>query len=257
MRGHGKQNGFTLVELIMVIVIAGLLAIGSVQFVGQATQGYADAANRQQLATIGWIASEKVSRELRNALPNSLRLNVISGQGGSCIEFVPIVSGSHYQTLPISIASDNFEIIAMPPSYAHDNGQRVAVYPSTTTEVYAQIPQGPVSVPTVASVTATTLQLSGGHRFTTDSPERRFFITENPVTYCFVGARLNRYSGYGFNSSFAIPNNPQIIVDKVQNGSFSIAPATLTRNAIVTMHLVLEDGATHTVDQEVQIRNVP
>jgi MSHA biogenesis protein MshO len=255
------QKGFTMVELIMVIVIAGILAIGSVQFIGQATQGYSDAADRQQLATIGWIASEKMSRELRNALPNSLRMN--AALNGTCIEFIPVISGSHYKTLPVLAAANNFEIIPMPSSYSRVDGERVAVYPTSDTDLYSQDVYSAVSKTTIKDIKSISgkdtykLELNGNHQFLTDSPERRFFITQSPVMYCINGDRLNRYSNYGFSDSISSPSSPQIIVNNVQSGLFNIAPATLTRNAVVTLQFTLVNGATHSVDQEVQVRNVP
>lgn len=247
------HKGFTLVELVIVIVIAGILAVGSVQFVGQATQGYADAADRQQLATIGWIASEKVSRELRNALPNSLRVNVAE----TCIEFVPVVGGSHYITLPNSVTPRTITAITSGFTSAPNN-TRIAVYPTDNSAVYGQSNPGPISNSFIAALgtaaSVDTITLGADFEFLSGSPERRFYFTQDPITYCIEAGRLNRYSGYGFSAS---KGAAQIIVDKVQSGTFRIAPASLTRNAVVAMHFVLSDGAIHTVDQEVQIRNVP
>ncbi len=246
------QKGFTIVELVIVIVIAGILAVGSVQFVGQATQGYSDAADRQQLATIGWIASEKMTRELRNALPNSVRLSAAE----TCIEFVPVIGGSHYKTLPTSATPRTITAIASGFSTAPSN-TRVAVYPTEVSAVYGLSTPGPVSSTISTLIPASsedTITLSSDFDFLSESPERRFYFTQDPITYCFTGNRLNRYSDYGFSGS---KGAPQIIVDKIQSGTFNVLPASLTRNAVVAMHFVLTGGAIHTVDQEVQIRNVP
>ena len=204
-----------------------------------------------------------MSRELRNALPNSLRMNATLN--GSCIEFIPIISGSHYKTLPVLVAVDNFEITPMPSSYSGINGERVAVYPTSDSDVYSQSVYSAVSKTTIKSISPNPapgentdiLELNSNHQFLTDSPERRFFITQNPIMYCINGDRLNRYSNYGFSASIPSPSIPQIIINNVQSGSFNIAPATLTRNAVVTLRFTLENGATHNISQEVQIRNVP
>ena len=260
MSTNRSQKGFTMVELIMVIVIAGILAIGSVQFMGQATQGYSDAADRQQLATIGWIASEKMSRELRNALPNSIRLNAT----GTCIEFIPVIGGSPYLTLPGETPTTPKSFTAVASGFTEAPAStRVAVYPATTSDVYSNT-SGSLSSSTIATLSENTpssgidtITLNNNFVFSTDSPERRFYFTQNPIMYCVVGSQLNRYSEYGINPSIPTPLNPQIIVNKISSASFVIASATLTRNAIVSMLFTLENGATHIVDHEVQIRNVP
>lgn len=249
-----RQQGFTMVELVMVIVIGGILAIGSVQFIGQATQGYSDAADRQQLATIGWIASEKMSRELRNAVPNSVRVNVTN----TCVEFIPVIGGSHYLTLPGETPTtlDSFTAVESGVTNAALNNTRIAVYPTNSSVIYGGGNPGSLSGVVSSISTASnidTISLGSAFTFLTDSPERRFYFTQNPVTYCIVGSQLNRYSGYGFGAAA----NPQIIINKISSGSFAIAPATLTRNAIVALNFTLQNGATQTVDQEVQIRNVP
>lgn len=255
MKTLSTQRGFTLVELVIVIVIAGILAVGSVQFVGQATQGYSDAADRQQLATIGWIASEKITRELRNALPNSIRLSAVD----TCIEFVPVTGGSHYRTLPTSTTPRTITAIAS--GFVSTSGNtRVAVYPTEVSAVYGQSNPGPVSNTTIFPLSPSpipnvdTITLRGDFEFLSESPEHRFYFIEDPITYCIESGRLNRYSGYGFSAS---KGTAQIIVDKVQSGSFDVLPASLTRNSVVTMHFELMDGTPHIVDQEVQIRNVP
>ena len=258
---RSRQKGFTLVELVMVIVIGGILSIGSVQFISQATQGYSDAADRQQLATIGWIASEKISRELRNSLPNSIRINNNTGTDGSCIEFVPIIGGSHYLTLPGGLTPTSFTAVASGFSSAPSDS-RAAVYPSTTNDVYGKSNPGELSTSKISTISTAsdvdTITLDSSFTFATDSPERRFYIVQDPVMYCVESSRLNRYSQYGYETSFSKPTSgAQVVVDKVSKGTFDVAPATLTRNAVVTLHFTLINGATHTVDQEVQIRNVP
>ncbi|UZE95777.1 type II secretion system protein [Alkalimarinus alittae] len=253
MKTHKSHKGFTLVELVIVIVISGILAVGSVQFVGQATQGYSDAADRQQLATIGWIASEKISRELRNALPNSIRVNA----SNTCIEFIPVTGGSHYKTLPNGTTPRTITAIESGFSAVPEN-TRIAVYPTSVNAVYGQANPGPISTSKVSALTNSggidTITLAGDFEFLAASPERRFYFTESPITYCIESTRLNRYSDYGFS---AAKGTAQIIVDKLQRGTFSIAPASLTRNAVVAMHFEFDGGAIHIVDQEVQVRNVP
>lgn len=83
-----KQQGFTLVELIVVILIMGILAYGSVQFILNTSGAYVDSQQRSRLAAVATSSLERLSQELRLAMPGSLRLNSDGPQ--SCLEFIPI-----------------------------------------------------------------------------------------------------------------------------------------------------------------------
>ena len=48
-----RARGFTLVELVLTIAVAGIVAMISVQFIQSTSQGMIDTAGRQQLAGAG------------------------------------------------------------------------------------------------------------------------------------------------------------------------------------------------------------
>ena len=85
-----RAKGFTLIELITVIVILSVVSLISVGFVSDAVEGAIKTANRQRLAMTATIVTEQLSRELRRAdkvfmpsPPNS----------APCIKFRPSSSG--------------------------------------------------------------------------------------------------------------------------------------------------------------------
>ncbi|MEH6814446.1 MAG: prepilin-type N-terminal cleavage/methylation domain-containing protein, partial [Motiliproteus sp.] len=59
------QRGFTLVELIIVIVVMGILSFGMVQFILNSSDAYSDAARRERMGSTGRAAIEKMAREIR------------------------------------------------------------------------------------------------------------------------------------------------------------------------------------------------
>src|SRR5687768_10975121 len=92
-----RHGGFTLVEMIFVVVILGIItSIGS-SFVVSAVDSYRTAQVRNQLVQRGRLTLEQMSRELRMAIPNSVRVSA----SGLCAEFLPLVTAANYQsTLP-------------------------------------------------------------------------------------------------------------------------------------------------------------
>ncbi|MGL4478103.1 MAG: PilW family protein, partial [Aeromonas veronii] len=65
------NSGFTLVELVMVILLLGIMATFTSQFIGIGTQIYGDASSREQLMSDARFAMERLNRELRDAVPGS------------------------------------------------------------------------------------------------------------------------------------------------------------------------------------------
>jgi len=67
------RNGFTLIEMIMVILILGILS-GILFVVLQGPiQSYIDVEKRTRLVDIADTALQRMTREIRLALPNSIR----------------------------------------------------------------------------------------------------------------------------------------------------------------------------------------
>jgi MSHA biogenesis protein MshO len=88
MYSRRVQHGFTLIEAIMVIVITGILAGVVAVFITRPVQGYVDSVRRAELTDVADVALRRIGRDVRLALPNSLRVS-----GNSCIEFIMTKGG--------------------------------------------------------------------------------------------------------------------------------------------------------------------
>lgn len=270
-----NSKGFTLIEMVVTIVIIGIIGVGISNFIGRSVQGMVDTGQRQQLAATGWLVSEKVSRALRLALPNSIRLNA----GGTCLEYIPIVAGSDYLSVPILSTVSSFEAVPFSNLAVSDDfsavSYRVAVYPSTITDLYEDVSSANTQATISSLITdledttsdpavtpnAVKVELAAAHRFITDSPTNRFFVVRQPEMFCFDGQFLYRYRDYGFRSNLPTSSlsNQSVMGSSLSAGLFTYSPGDLARSAVVSIAFnVLGDGGNiQSVDQEVQIRNVP
>jgi MSHA biogenesis protein MshO len=262
--------------MIVTIVLIGILGVGVAGFIGRTTEGMVDASERAKISAIAWLVSEKLSRELRAALPNSIRLNA----GRDCIEFIPVVAASDYLSVPTLGSASNFEAVPFPNMAAGDDFSavpyRVAVYPNTLTDLYEDVFNaqsnatisseitGLADETTDASITTNAIRvdLAAAHQFFLDSPTRRFFVVDEPTMFCFDATNdaLYRYNNYGFQST--IPSglaDRTVMATDVDLGLFDYTDATLTRNAVINVNysIVGSNGELQAVNQEVQIRNVP
>jgi MSHA biogenesis protein MshO len=256
-----RQSGYTLIELIMVIVLLSIVATVSVRFVGLSTQGALDTSTRQLRALQSVVISEQLTRELREAFPLSVRTS------GSCIEWLPLEAGTNYLRRTRGPDFDEIEIaaFAQPPSTG-DTRAVIYGYGTSTGDLYTASDPGPVSS-TISAIDNTgspaTITLSSSHRFNTSSPARRLFVVGEPVSVCQSGRFLYRYSGYSPSDTQPQPpsGTPEVLAASLTGTvDFRVMPATLQRAAVVQFTFELEspDGEeTTTVSQEVQIRNVP
>jgi len=88
--------GFTLIEMVMVMVITAILAIGTVKFIDGPVQGYVQTNVRAELTDIADTALRRIGRDVRAALPNSVRL--FTNGNGTFVEYLNTKTGAMYQT---------------------------------------------------------------------------------------------------------------------------------------------------------------
>lgn len=99
-----KQRGFTLVELIMVIVIMGIMASMITVFLKPAVDSYLDSRRRADLTDIADTAIRRMAQDIRRAVPNSVR-----SVSPTCFQLVPTFAGGRYR-----MASDTVNDIPAP-----------------------------------------------------------------------------------------------------------------------------------------------
>jgi MSHA biogenesis protein MshO len=245
-----RSTGFTLVEMIVSIVVAGIVISMVGMFLRRQIDSYVDVSNRAQLADAADTALRRVARDLQSALPNSVR------QSGDFLEFVPIRDAGRYRAdvdgagagdfLDFTSAVDNsFEVLG--PAVTVAAGDQLVVFNlgQTGSDVYAGTSRRAISTG-AGSVSSLQYTLGGLGQFPLASPQNRFQIVGGPVTYqcnaSAAGGTVLRHSGYAFAgaqpTAFAGATSA-VLVGDVTACSFSYLPAVLQRNGLVVLRLTM------------------
>lgn len=95
MTRRPASTGFTLIEAVIAIVITGVLAGMVAVFITKPVEGYVDAVRRAELTDAADVALRRMTRDIRLALPNSLR--VTNAGGVNYIEFIMTSVGGRYR----------------------------------------------------------------------------------------------------------------------------------------------------------------
>ena len=274
---YSSLRGFTLIEAIMVIVITGILGTMVAVFIRAPVEGYIDTFARAELTDAGDTALRRMARDVRSALPNSLRTT--SGGSGACFEFLPTVGGGRYRIAQSSVpagdildfsAADNaFDVLAstsLPPTGGYAAGYHAVIYnlgiPGANAYNAADLNRAAIA----PASTAATITLSAANQFPFQSPNKRFHVIPGfSVVYSCSGSALLRSTrAISAAQLAACPAGGTVLVGNVDcaNSSFIYIPAASRRNGLLTMTLVLSQPGAHGTEtirlyQEVHVDNVP
>jgi MSHA biogenesis protein MshO len=94
LRRLRPAHGFTLVEAVVEIVIIGIIGAIIAVFIRAPILGYRDTADRAELTDQADLALRRMARDIRLALPNSVRVTTTAN--GDVLEFLQTKSGGRY-----------------------------------------------------------------------------------------------------------------------------------------------------------------
>ena len=95
-RGTASEAGFSLLEIVVVLSVSAILASVLSSFITRPMESYRDLTLRAALVDEAELAIRRTARDVRSALPNSLR---VSGDGMK-VELLRAVDGARYRTGP-------------------------------------------------------------------------------------------------------------------------------------------------------------
>lgn len=290
-----RQHGFTLVEMIVVIVITGILGGIVAVFLKAPVQGYVDSARRAEMTDIADTALRRITRDLRLALPNSVRVTgTCGGAGTTCyLEFIPTTGGGRYRAVAVggagscagvagnadgdalsfSAADTCFEVLGpMPPVTAGTDEIVVYNVGVPGASAYTGDTLATDNRRAIAAVGTNYLQITSANALPFDSPGHRFQTVRTPVTYVCAPASgggstgtLTRYWGYAIQ-----PNQPTalatltsvhsgaLLANNVSACNFTYSPGVSQHSGLVTMRLAItENGETINLYNAAHVNNEP
>lgn len=257
------MRGFTLIEMVVSITLLGIVGLFVGEVIRQSLVLYSDSSNREALIQQGRFATERLRREIREAIPNSVVVE------NNCIEILPITNSAIYMTLP-SPSSASASIRVLPVAKSITAGERIVVYPTDSTELRedvdgtGQTAEVLTTVDFAASGATTSMvdvDLTVSTGFTTLSPADRLYFYREPVAFCLVGSELLRYSGYDLDRASLTPallGTGIRVAGNLNQVSFVVADPELQRNGLVKMELTFSgNGEQVRFDHDALIYNTP
>ncbi len=256
---YRNTKGFTLMELIIVIVLLGIIGLMGANFISTAFKGFSDTDIRNDIYEEGKTVLVRMERELRNALPNAVNLagatdlqfGIIDETALDCSS-LPCVFGQYRDNNPVgrSFIRDQRNNTGM-------NGRIISIYNRNWSPDFS----GPAASLRLYQVTG----IVGSRRMNLHknilaaSPNRRFYPVARAIRYYLSGTTLIREpAAVNIAGPTLFPGGTIPLANNISSLTFNYQPGTLVRNALVTVDFTISrSGINVTFHKEIQIRNVP
>jgi len=247
-----KERGFTLVELIMVIVLAGILAASLTVFMKPAIDAYFDSRRRADLIDMADIALRQMTRDIRRAIPNSVIRHT-----ASCLQLVPSIAGGRFRTeadpdtsgsapLNTSLPVISFDVLT-PMGDTAKAGDWVVIDNQNGSEVYSGESRASIANITPSSAASALyhhrVTLSSSKQFHAGYTGSRLMLVANAeqsVFYHCVGGRLYRTVGsFSDGASLCSTIGSAIVATDVEACIFDYETGATQQSALVWLQLQL------------------
>lgn len=276
-----KNRGFSLIELVAVIVILGVLATATTQYIIFGTEIYIQSSERQKVLTQSRFLVERLTREIRTAIPNSIRVS----SNNACLELVPIKASGAYRedalvgAPPINpnVSTGQLDVISWDRN-TFENGDRIYIYATDISDIYDSTNDLNDNFAILNTLSGTSpeysidlVQVFGQEDVFADaSPITRFFTADHSVNFCFISNGTNydvyRFESTNFSPGQTVPVNANgiLMAEGLTNTlatepPFEYLDIAQTKNSVVNLYLEFEANQSENMffNHEVHIPNVP
>jgi len=274
IKKHNKA--FTIIEMVIAITILGIVGGLSALIIDRTVDGYDATARRAKLHSGIRLAVDRIAREARHALPNS----ICTYDGSNCnssadrFYFLKTIDAGEYQTvtgnytsgnarapLPISpTTATSFDVLSTDNLTASATDW-VVVYNTNNTDIYtiSTTKRNQISSIILKDVDGTnnitTVNFSSSISFPTHSPSRRVQIIKNNATLFYLsGTDLYRASSFLLTPN--TPEDEQLLLENVTDLDFSYIPGTQQRASVLTIDITITvKGEAVRIIHEAHIQN--
>lgn len=285
---HRRNQGFTLVELVITITLTTIVVSFMAVFISGPVRAYADQGRRAELVDIAENSLRRIARDIRAALPNSVRVTTTGSV--VALEMLNTVDGVRYRDRPppgdpskrlqFNAADDAFNSIGRFNGITRpfaSNDHYLAIYnvgvPGADAYELANVitpPGTQINIDADAVADEDNIRISPAFRFAYASPGQRVYLVDQPVTYLCdpVAGTLVRYSDYSITSNQANRDSDgelvgagassTLIANKVDSCDAQYTPGTAQRAGLVSLALRVSDaGESVSLLHQVHVNNVP
>ena len=268
-----SERGVTLIELVLAMVLVAII-VGATIYFAYPVQQSAGIPVRAELTNAADHALQRIARDVRLALPNSIR---DPGCAPLCIEFIPVRTAGRYRTEasgagcdpttdasgsdelafdvldtcfkslgPIQNATsivNNSDFLVLNNTGLADQNAYVTSANPNRVQISQAVEQGAVR----ERINFSSFMFK---RALHDSPGKRFFVVTTPVTYACEGSILKRYSGYGLGAAYTGGTSVDVASD-VASCNFIYSQNVSPQIGLLTLQLTLSKALPRTGNETV------
>ena len=281
-----RMSGMTLIELVIVIVLSAIVVSFMSRLIVIPINAFTAQKQRAQLGDAADSAMRLMARDLRSALPNSVRTS-ISGSV-TALEMLATVDGARYQdngplsnaalsldfTMPDAGFSTTVPFSQITLPYSSSNSY-LAIYnigvPGANAYALANVmtPAGTtITITAGATANAQLVTLNPAFQFSFGSPGKRVYLVSGPLSYlCDTSSGLvTRYSGYTVSATqpvsaaalTAAGASSGVVATNATGCQFTYASGTSQRVGMATLVLQLSsNGQMVQLLQQTHLVNAP